>query len=392
MTSKTKISDLFKSEEDLAKYLLDNVTDSLKQAIKVVVSIMIKQEMKQVREELDKKLSFNGSYHRDLISTAGKISDIAVPRFREIGHADLQLNSTKIFANEKNTAIKLITEMHRQGISQRKIDKLCRQIFGFKFNKNRVGAVHKELAQREELQINDQVLDDNFEYLMVDGIWVKAKNFGVDDKNKAVLLCILGVRPDGNRKIIAFKTAYGETEKAWLELLKNIKQRGLKGNNLKLVISDDSAGLQTGLNQIYPDIPIQLCIVHKMRNVIMKASYKNRKSISEEVKKIYQCENKKTAIETAEKFCRHWYVTEEKSVKSLRYNFDKTLTFMDFDKNLWKKIKTTNMLEREFREVRRRIKVFDNSFDSHGSLNNYANSIFDHLNNNYPAYQNGYTQ
>lgn len=392
MKSKTNFKNLFKSEEELAKFLLDNVTDSLKQAIRVVVNIMIKQEMKQLREELDKKLSFNGTYLRDLISTAGKVNDIPIPRFREIGQSDLPLNSTQIFEKEKDAAFRLIAEMHRQGISQRKIAKLCRENFGFKISKNKVGEVHRELAQKEELQINNQPLDDNFDYLIIDGIWAKAKNFGISDKNKAVLLCALGVRPDGSRKIIAFKAAYSEAEKAWIILLKDIKQRGLKGKNLKLIISDDNLGLQKGLDQIYPNVPVQSCIVHKMRNVIMNTSYKNRKTIAEEVKLIYNCEDKKTAEEAAEKFCRKWYVAEEKTVRSLRYNFDRTLTYMDFDKSLWQHLRTTNLLEREFREVRRRIKVFDNSFDSHQSLNNYANSIFDYLNNNYPACQHTYTQ
>ena len=81
---------------------------------------------------------------------------------------------------------------------------------------------------------------------------------------------------------------------------------------------------------------------------------------------------------------RKWYTTEKPATESLRHNIEYCFTYTQFSKELWSKLRTTNMLEREFREVRRRMKVFDNTFQDEESANRYANTIFTNLNNNYP--------
>lgn len=128
-----------------------------------------------------------------------------------------------------------------------------------------------------------------------------------------------------------------------------------------------------------------MCIVHKMRNVLTQTRHRNKPILAVDLKAIYRAQTKREALELLQKFCRKWYVAEQKAVTSLRFDFEKTLTYFDFHKELWPHIRTTNILEREFREVRRRIKVFDNSFNDNRSANSYANSIFDNLNHHYPA-------
>ena len=140
-----------------------------------------------------------------MISAAGKISDINIPRFRETPNNELNLKSTDIFESEKENFLNIIAEMHRTGVSQRKIERLAKNCFGITINKNRIGQVHRELAEQEEFKINNEPIADEFEYLLVDGIWVKCKNFGMRDSNKAVLLCSLGITKEGKRKLIGFQ-------------------------------------------------------------------------------------------------------------------------------------------------------------------------------------------
>jgi len=386
MKSKTHPKLNFNSDQELADFLLENLTDSLKQSVRITVKIMIKQEMDNLRKEINEKLSFNGYYHRNMVSSLGKIDNIDVPRFREKNISNMDLKSTNIFDQEKDNFLNIVAKMHQAGISQRKIAKLCKTCFGINVSKNRTGLVHRELAQQEEFRINDKILEDEFIYLLLDGIWMKCKNYGYNDNNKAVLLCALGIKSNGERKIIGFKFAYKEDYDSWHEFVLGLKKRGLIGKNLKLIISDDNGSLTKSISQAYPDKPVQVCITHKLRNVILKTSYKRRKQVASEAKIIYQAKNKKQAMDTAEKFCKKWFVAEEKAVRTLRFDFEKTLTYFDFPEQDWKQIRTTNILEREFREVRRRIKVFDNSFNDPNSVDTYANSIFNYLNNNYPAH------
>lgn len=234
MKSKAQKFPFYNSDEELQKFLTSNLTETLKQTIKVTVKVMVKNEMELFRKEMDEKIQFNGYYQRNMMSTLGKINNIDIPRFRQ-SVPDLKLNALNVFNEQENNFVNLVQQMHLLGISQRKIDKLCRACFGQKFSKNRVGKVYKELAQKEEFQINNKQLDDEFEYLFVDGIYEKLKNYGFTENNKCVLLCVLGVRKDGSREIIGFRIAYQEDFESWRKLLSDIKQRGLRGKNLKLL-------------------------------------------------------------------------------------------------------------------------------------------------------------
>lgn len=385
MTSKPKKTPVFNSDQELASFLQDNLTETLKQAIRVTVNIMVKAEMEQFRKDIHEQLSFNGSYMRNMVSPMGKIADIPVPRFRNQPETPFQLQSTTVFDHEKDRFFQLIAEMHRLGVSQRKVKQLAKNCFGITLSANKVGAVHQELASQESLQINNQALTDEFDHLLLDGVWVKCKSFGLRDNNTAVLLCALGIRPDGTRKIIGFTVAYKEDTDSWTDFVVSLKQRGLLGKQLKLIICDDHAALTAAVDQIYPHTPVQICMTHKMRNVMNHTSYKHRTAVAQDLKGVYSAQTREEGMAYLTMFAKKWYTTEEKAVKSLQFDFERTLTYLDFPKEQWKNIRTSNILERTFRELRRRIKVFDNSFNDEKSLKRYGNSIFDYLNNYYPA-------
>jgi len=385
MPIKARKYPVFNSDQELSDFLLSNLTDSLKQSIKLTVGIMVKAEMENLRKEVNEKLSFNGYYERNMTSSLGKIQGIGIPRFREQPVSGLGLRSLTVFDQEKDRFLHLVAEMHRLGVSTRKVDQICRNVFGMKFSKDRASAIHKELCDQEALAINSQELTDEFAYLLLDGLWVKAKSFGLKQDNKTVLLCALGITPDGQRKVIGFQPADREDFASWGAFLQSLKQRGLAGGKLKLCIADDNGGLAKALNRLFPSVPAQICIVHKLRNVIGRAKHKHKTAVAGDAKVIYQAETKELAVARMQSFAKKWYVAEPVAVESLRFNFAGTLTYFQFPKEIWKQIRTTNILEREFREVRRRIRVFDSSFNDTGSLTRYGNSIFSYLNNHYPA-------
>lgn len=376
-------------DRELAEFLSKNFTESLKQMIKVTVKAMIKTEMETFRDEFSDKLYFNGSYPRNMTGTFGKVENVPVPRFRD-NPDNFALKTLNVFSSEQKKFMELINQMHILGISQRKIKQLTRTCLGVNISANRVGKVHKELAEKEEFNINNQTLDDDFKYLLLDGIYAKTKGYGWED-NKSVLLCALGIRTNGQRKIIGFQLARSEDYDNWHKLLSDIKKRGLLGRNLNLAIIDDTQATKSAIGQLYPKLKIQNCVTHKMRNVITKTSFKSRPQLITDLKAVFDARSKDEAIEQAKVFCKKWYIKEEKATNSFRHNLEDCFTYMEFDRAIWSKIRTTNILEREFREVRRRIKVFDNSFNSTESITNYANSIFNNLNQNYPAHQNTFT-
>jgi transposase-like protein len=365
------------------KYLEQGFTESIKHFIRVLVKTTVKEEMEGIREEHN-HLVFNGYYQRTMLSSFGKVDGIPIPRYRQ-GFGDNTPQGLQVFAQEQEQFMQLIEQMHLLGISTRKIKLLSEKCFGITLSKNRVGKVYQELAHQEEVNINSQAITDEFVYLLLDGIWEKTKGYGWEDK-KSVLLCALGVRADGTRKVLGFQLAREESTESWGVLVTNLKERGLQGKTLQLVICDDHSSIKGAVERTYRTVPLQVCICHKMRNVLQKTTFKNKRAMAEDLKIIFQSQTKEEATEQAKEVCKKWYTTEQKAIQSLRYNLEYCFTYFKFPKDDWVKIRTTNILEREFREVRRRIKVFDNTFQNKSSANGYANSIFNYLNNHYPAH------
>lgn len=385
-TNSTRIKKLpvFDSGKDLEKFLEANFTDSLKQLIRVTVTNVVKAEMAQMREELEVKPHFNGYYDRHLNSTFGRIESIPVPRFRE-SQSGPPVKSLGLFGAEQERFEALVAQMHLLGISQRKISQLAKTVFGIPLSKDKVGAVYRELAEAEEANLNRQAIDDTYDYLFFDGIWEKTKGYGWDENN-SVILCALGVKTTGERKVLGFRLARKEDTEGWQELVSSLKTRGLHGKRLTLVIGDDSAGLKTAVSRHYPTTPFQLCVVHKMRNVLKKTKHKNRPAIAEDLKTIFNGRTKDEATATAKAVAKKWYVAEPAAIESLRHNIEYCFTYLDFPPETASKIRTTNILEREFRELRRRLKGFDSTFQNVESANRYANTLFNYLNANYPLH------
>ena len=374
---------VFEDEKDLLTFLERSLTDNLKQFIKVSITSLVKAEMEQIREDLNTSSQFNGYYNRQLVSPFGKIEDIPIPRFRD-GFQDNQPTVLSSFDDEKDRTWQLITDMHLLGISQRKVKQLANKHLGLNISTTAVKEAMHNLVMDESAQINNKILSDDYEYLFMDGIWEKIKGGGWDN-TKAVVLCVLGMKTDGSRDLIGFSLARAEDENSWVELLADIKRRGLSGNSLSLITMDDSAGAKAAIDKIYPKVPIQNCLIHKLRSVMCKTSYSNRASVTEDLKTITNASSPDEATAAAKAIVKKWYVREEKAMNSLKHNFEYCLTYFQFPKSDWHKIRTTNVIEREFREVRRRTKVNDHSFNDFNSARRYHEGIFQYLNANYPA-------
>jgi putative transposase len=374
---------IFGNDRELAQYLEHNLQDSLKQLIRVSVTSLVRAELETLRSELPWKPAFNGYYNRQLTSPYGRIEDVPVPRLREGFGPDTTPQTLGVFETEQQRFCKIVEQMHLMGISQRNVEKLAKLCFGITMNKNRVGAIHKALAESEEAKINAKLLADEYQYLVADGIWVTVKGYGWES-DKAVLLCVLGIRPDGRRQILGFRVSRAEDEASWKALLTELKQRGLTGENLQLVIADDGAGLHSALPHVYPAVPVQLCIVHKMRNVLAKTPAKNKRAVADDLKSIFAAATKEQATATAREVVKKWYATQPRAMESLRFHIEKCFTYLEFPSGEWTKIRTSNVLEREFREVRRRLKVMDSSFHDQASAERYATTIFNNLNATYP--------
>jgi transposase-like protein len=373
------------SQKELNEFLLNNLNGSLTQAIKSTVSIMVKAEMQQIRAELGypPQLSFNGYYGRNLVSPAGKIEDIPIARWRE-GNQNLPLASLNMFASEKDRFFELVRQLHLAGISQRKINRLCRQLFGQAVAPKTTQTVFAELLEQEAFQVNSSsLLDAPADFIFWDGLWQKVKNPKTGEVEERVVLAALGMRKGGEKKLLGFKLAYVEDEAAVKEFLASLEKRGLPLTAAKLFIADESKGILAGLDRIAPNVPVQICLAHRYRNVLKHTSHKHKKAMGIDLKKLTQTESREAFLQHVKYMQERWQIIAPKATSRLARLPHLLTAYFDFPPELWSKLRTTNVLERTFREVRARTVVNQHQFNSPASADRYHAATFGNLNQNY---------
>jgi putative transposase len=168
------------------------------------------------------------------------------------------------------------------------------------------------------------------------------------------MLVAYGVRPDRTRQLLAFLRTKGESQADWEALLQDLYRRGLKGDKLLLIVTDGCPGLAAALQTVYPRVAHQRCWVHKMRNILDKVRRRDHDAVKTAAQAIYLADGLRPAQAAARTFCRRWRRHYPSMVRQLERDLPELLAFFRFPKHLWRKLRTTNIIERCFVEVRRR--------------------------------------
>lgn len=292
----------------------------------------------------------NGYYERDFESCFGVLKKLRVPRtrsgkFRSCLFARFERRQRKV--ND------LIRSLFLCGISQRDVAEVLGAFLGIEPSASTVSAIAKSLDTEVQL-FKRRALEDEFDYLILDGIAlsVKTSPYAV---GKSVLVA-MGVRADGSKELLGFRVEHSESEACWERLLNDVYRRGLEGRNLKLVISDGGAGLLKAMSYVYPDVAHQRCWVHKIRNVFSKLKRTQRKDCLRGLKDVWQASNRREAERAYQAWETEWIEAAPEAVECVKEDLDDLLVFLSFPREHWRLIRTTNHLERCFREFRRRLR------------------------------------
>jgi transposase-like protein len=217
-------------------------------------------------------------------------------------------------------------------------------------------------------------------YLLLDGIHAKVREIGAAGK---VFLVAYGIHSDARREILGFVLADSESAAAWRDFLADLKGRGLKGRRLKLITIDGNPGLARALKEIYPLKPVQRCLMHKTRNVMSACSRRrNRVHVAASLRPIWSATSRRDALRAVAAFEAQWIVEEERAVRTLKRQLHQCLTYLDQAISEHRQIRTTNALERAFREVRRRTRPMG-TYVTRDSAERIMFGVTDHLNDSW---------
>ena len=300
----------------------------------------------------------NGSYIRDLLTGYGWINGLVVPRVREGG---LESKVLEKYRRRQRQVDKVLLEAFLLGHSTRKTVRLCKSLFRSSLSAQAVSNIVKELDQQVK-SFHRRILGDDYRFLYLDGLWISLSK---PVKTKRVLLVALGVRMDGSKELLSFQLASSESESWWWGFLGDLKERGLKGESLEVMVSDGAGGLLKAFRALYPRVTQQLCTFHKVNDLDLHLLNRaHRSKIISDALYIFEGETATQVRGRLRVFCQRWWSKEPKTVRNFVRGFEYCLTYLEYPEPIRIMLKTNNPIERYLQELRRRIipmRAFNNS-------------------------------
>jgi putative transposase len=314
----------------------------------------------------------NGYYERDWVTMFGTVR-LRIARSR--GKAFLP-NGLRKFQRRADQVALLIREAFLRGISTREVGRVVALVTEEAVSPQTVSRLTRELDEMVK-KFHEAQLEDEYVYLYLDGVSLRMR--GPDKRKRVHMLVCYGVKSDGTRRLLAFMRSKGESEADWRGLLEDMFRRGLEGKNLALIVTDGCAGLAAAIRTVYPRAKHQRCWAHKMRNIVQRVKKADQEQAKRSAQAIYLADGIKEARLRVKEFRMRWVKQYPAMVKQLEKDLPELLSFMSFPKNQWIKLRTTNVIERCFVEVRRRTRPMV-CFVNVGSVDRIIYSIFHKFN------------
>jgi putative transposase len=289
----------------------------------------------------------NGYYERDFVTRFGTLR-LRIARTRKKGFLPEVLKKFQRRAEEVSL---LIREAFLRGISTRQVGRVVATITGEVVSAQTVSKLTGALDGLVR-QFHEARLEDDWAYLFLDGVSLRVRR--PSGRKRVQMLVAYGVKKDGRRQLLAFMRSQGESQADWEALLNDLYRRGLEGKSLHLIVTDGCPGLAAAIQTVYPRVAHQRCWVHKMRNILEKVRRRDHDAVKKDAQAIYLAESRGQAQTAFRNFRARWKRHYSGVLKQLERDLPELLSFFALPKHLWRKMRTTNVIERCFVEVRRR--------------------------------------
>jgi transposase-like protein len=289
----------------------------------------------------------NGYRERAWETRAGRI-DLAIPKLRK-GSYFLSFLEPRRTAEKALVAV--IQEAYVHGVSTRAVDDLVRAMGGAGVSKSQVSRLCAEIDERVQAFLT-RPLEGAWPYLWLDATYIRVRDSG-RIVSRAVIIAV-GVNEDGRREVLGVHAGHSEAEVFWTDFLRTLADRGLRG--VKLVVADDHKGLRAAARRVF-DATQQRCRVHWFRNALAHVPSKSRAAVAAMLKTIFAQESKAEAETQWDAVADALREKQAKLGAMMDASREDVLAYMDFPREHWAQIASTNPLERVNKEVKRRSDV-----------------------------------
>ena len=289
----------------------------------------------------------NGYRERGWETRVGRI-ELAIPKLRKGSYFPAFLEPRRT-AEKALTAV--IQEAYVQGVSTRSVDELVKAMGGTGISKSQVSRLCEDIDERVQAFLN-RPIEGRWPYLWVDATYLKSRQGG-RIVSVAVIVAV-GVNTDGRREVLGVATGASEAEVFWTGFLRSLAERGLRG--VKLVVADDHKGLRAAARRVF-SAGLQRCRVHWARNLLGHAAPKQRAAVAAMIRTIFAQDSKTEAFAQWDKVADALRDRHDKLGALMDASREDVLTYMDYPKEHWAQIASTNPLERVNKEIKRRADV-----------------------------------
>lgn len=321
----------------------------------------------------------NGFYERDLATQIGIVKGIRVPRSRK------SVGDRRVFRRYQRRQERvnaLIREIFLAGISTRRVGAVLAGILGEPVSPQTVSRVARSLDE-EVARFHQRSLADDLVYLLLDGVSMRVR--GAAGMKRRIVLCAYGVTVAGRRCLLDFRLAKAESAASWEAFLSQLRERGLRGQRLRLIVTDGCPGLHAALEVVYPYVARQRCWAHKLRNVSNLLKRGQQEECLRGARAIYQAPTRREAVRRYWAWAQRWRDAAPKAVACLERDLDELLNFLACPEAHRRKVRTTNAIERAFREVRRRTRPMT-CFNNDASCERIIYAVVTHLNKSWEGH------
>jgi transposase-like protein len=298
----------------------------------------------------------HGYRPRTLTGTFGPVElDMPRARLNTAEGRTTEWHSQFVRAYQRRTAAadELIASAYLAGTNTRRVRQALAAVFRGAVGKDIVSRVWRKVKSDWDAWNGRSLADEPIVRLILDGTVVRVR---LDRQATSIsLLVVIGVRADGQKVLLAVKNMGGESTEAWRALLNDLVARGLC--RPQFLIVDGAAGLERAIAELWADVPVQRCTVHKHRNLLAHAPERLREEVTADFNDMIYAGTAEEVAARRKAFLRKWRLKCRAVANSLEEAGDRLFTFTRLPPSQWKSARTTNAIERLHEEFKRRIKT-----------------------------------
>jgi putative transposase len=325
----------------------------------------------------------SGYFSRQVLTSFGLLPHLRIPKLRS-GNRSRHWQVLQRYQQAMPVLLDKLCYLSTLGLSLRDLEEGVYVLFGHALSRGALTRI-THAAQSPLQAWHTRPITDTPPVLIIDGVWVSIQ-YPTDQSwvdrsghrrqrvhaQERVILAVMGVWPDGRHQLIDYQIAMAEDTAAWRQVWQGLRARGLEPNQVQMVVSDGAKGVLAAQEQELPKARLQRCTVHKVRGFERYLSYQELPSsdaegqplsreaarqergqaMKREALAIFEAVTRREAEARLQEFRTRWQALEPRAVSSFTRGLKRCFTFYQLDVGLHRLVRSTNLLERFFRELR----------------------------------------